>query len=75
MVSKAVPTPDREDYWKEDRRGYGVCDARHYKAGSKGSSDNYVNVPARKRRGLLDGASVAGEGTGCREKKGRKNKL
>ena len=52
-----------------------MSDACHYKAGSKGSSDNYVNVPARKRRGVLNKASVAGEGTGLREKKGRKNKL
>lgn len=52
-----------------------VSDACRYKAGSKGSSDNCVNVPARKRRGALDGASMAGEGTGCREEKGRKNKL
>ena len=52
-----------------------MSDACHYKAGSKGSSDNYVNVPARKRKGVLEGASMAGEGTGLREKKGRKNKL
>lgn len=52
-----------------------VSDACRYKAGSKGSSDNCVNGPSRKRRGALDGASMAGEGTGCREEKGRKNKL